>query len=76
MNRLVDEWDAAHTRGVTSFESKYADDALWQSVPAFVYRPPSAGFALRAAAPDLLVLLAWAVLSFVLLRSAARRLIP
>lgn len=76
VNRQIDEWDATHTRGVTSFESKYADDALWRSVPPFAYQPPPAGFALRAAAPDLLVLLAWAAAAVLLLRLAARRLQP
>ncbi|HVE54932.1 MAG TPA: DUF3526 domain-containing protein [Ramlibacter sp.] len=76
INREIDEWDATHTRGVTSFESKYADDALWRSVGAFAYQPPPAGFALKAAAPDLMILLAWVAMSLVLLRRAAARLMP
>lgn len=76
VNRFIDEWDARSTRGLTSFESKYADDGLWQSVRPFDYQPPTVGFALRRAAADLAILCAWAAAALVLLVAAARRLTP
>jgi ABC-2 type transport system permease protein len=76
VNVKIDQWDVDHTRGLTSFDEKYAGDALWRSADAFDYRPPDVVFALRAALPDLGVLLAWAVAACGLLGLAARRLQP
>lgn len=75
-NIKIDQWDMDNTRGLTSFDDKYAGDALWRSVDAFHYTPPNIAFALRAALPDLGVLLAWAMAACGLLVLAARRLRP
>jgi len=73
---LVDEWDVRATRGVTSAESRYAGDALWQSMPPWVYEPPGLGFALRAAWSDLLILCLWLAALLAGLGIRARRLKP
>lgn len=73
---LIDEWDLRSTRGVTSFESRYAGDALWQSMPPWTYAPPGLGFALRTAGPDLLMLGLWLAALLAGLRAGARRLKP
>ena len=75
-NIKIDQWDMDNTRGLTSFDDKYAGDALWRSVDAFHYTPPNIAFALRAALPDLGVMLAWAMAACGLLVLAARRLRP
>ena len=72
-NTHLDRWDAANTRGVTSFEERYAGDALWRSVPPFEYRPPSAGFALRAGAIEIAILAGWLAGALGLLAVCARR---
>lgn len=76
INRQVDEWDAANSRGLTSFESKYADDAVWRAVPPFRYTAPGAAFAVCQALPDLAVLASWLAASLLALRLATRRLEP
>lgn len=50
-----------------------ADPDFWASIPDFAYRPPSASFAVRSAAWDLLVLQLWNVLAFWFALRAARR---
>ncbi|WP_295851414.1 DUF3526 domain-containing protein [uncultured Xylophilus sp.] len=72
----LDAWDVRASRGLSSFESRYAGDTLWRSVPAFADAVPPAGFALRHAAPDLAVLAAWCALSVAALLWAARGLRP
>lgn len=76
VNTALDQWDVAHTRGNVSYETQYAADSLWQSIPEFQYAPPSLGFAVRRAGPDLLSLAAWVVASAGLLALAARRWRP
>lgn len=76
VNGAIDEWDAANSRGLRSFEDKYAGNALWQSVRRFDYRPPSAGFVLRAAAGPLALLMLWSAIALALLAWCARRLRP
>lgn len=76
VNTAIDQWDIAHTRGLRSFEDKYADNALWQSIARFDYRPPSAGAALRMAAGPLLLLAAWLALALALTCIAARGVKP
>ncbi|WP_297655558.1 ABC transporter permease subunit [Hydrogenophaga sp.] len=76
VNTRIDQWDVDNTRGITSFDDRYANNDLWRSVEAFRYAPPRVGFALRAAWPDLLVLLAWALASAGLLRASLRKLDP
>ncbi len=73
---LVDEWDLAATRGVASFEARYAGDAQWRSIPRWEYRVPGPGFAWRAAMADAGVLLAWAAVLAVALPGAGRRIAP
>lgn len=76
VNTAIDRWDASHTRGLTSFEDKYAGDALWRSIAPFSYRAPDVGFAMRAAAPEILVLAAWAMFALIVLGASVRRLAP
>ncbi|MNT67578.1 hypothetical protein D3C72_2057330 [compost metagenome] len=66
----------AHTQGNVSYETQYAADAVWQSVPAFHYTPPSLGFALRSMWPDLMLLAAWAVAAMAVLGVVAQRWRP
>jgi ABC-2 type transport system permease protein len=76
VNTTIDEWDAGHTRGLTSFDDRYADDALWRSVAPFRYAPPGADFAWTAALPDIALLLAWALAAAWLCIASLRRLQP
>jgi ABC-2 type transport system permease protein len=76
VNTRIDQWDVDNTRGITSFDDRYASNDLWRSIEPFRYAPPRVGFALRAAWPDLLVLLAWAVAAGWLLRASLRKLDP
>jgi ABC-2 type transport system permease protein len=76
VNTAIDQWDAGHTRGLTSFEDKYAGEALWRSIAPLSYQAPAIGFALRAAVPEMLVLAGWAVIALVLLGASVRRLAP
>ncbi|MFD4840687.1 DUF3526 domain-containing protein [Achromobacter sp. NPDC058515] len=75
-NASIDEWDMAHTHGQVSYETEYAADSVWQSVRPFQYSPPSLGFSLRTAGPDLMLLAGWAVAAIGLLGAAARRWQP
>ncbi len=51
-----------------------ASAELWRRVPEFVYQTPSASFALRSAAPDLVGLLCWTMAAlWVAFRIAARQ---
>ncbi|MGY8524570.1 DUF3526 domain-containing protein [Paracidovorax citrulli] len=76
VNTAIDSWDATHTRGFTSFEEKYAGEALWRGIAPFDYAPPELGFALRTALPELAVLLLWTALAAGLLGASVRRLSP
>ncbi len=76
INTAIDQWEADSTQGVTSFESKFADDSLWQSMPTFRYAPPPPQWAWKQAWVPLLTLLAWLVGALVLLRWAAKGLTP
>ena len=73
---LMDEWDLRATRGVTSFDSKYAGDAQWQAMPVWTYEPPGIGFALRSAWPDFAALALWLVAALTALALTARRVAP
>jgi ABC-2 type transport system permease protein len=58
---------------ILSREATTGDAALWASVPAFVYAPPSLSAVLRQQWLAILVLLAWlGATSLVTVRSAAR----
>jgi ABC-2 type transport system permease protein len=76
VNTAIDQWDASHTRGLTSFEDKYAGEALWRSIEPFSYRAPATGFAVRAAVPEILVLAGWALVALAVLGASVRRLAP
>ncbi|MBY4949619.1 DUF3526 domain-containing protein [Cupriavidus respiraculi] len=76
VNTAIDQWDATHTRGLTSFDDRYAGDALWRSIAPFPYRAPAVGFALRAAAPEIAVLCAWAAFALLTMAASVRRLAP
>ena len=72
----MDEWDRDATRGLTSFESRYAGDAQWRAIPDWTYEPPGWRFALRAAGPDLGLLALWLMAALGGLWFSARRLVP
>jgi ABC-2 type transport system permease protein len=74
INTRIDEWDAAHSRGLRSFDDKYGNDALWQSMDRFTYKPLSAGSALRLAMPDASILALWCLMAMSFLAAAAWRL--
>jgi ABC-2 type transport system permease protein len=73
---LVDEWDLKATRGVTSFESRYAGNEQWQAIPAWTYAPPGIGFSLRQSAVDWALLGMWLLVAIAALGAGARRLNP
>lgn len=73
---LLDEWDLRATSGVTSFESKYAGNAVWQAMPAWSYETPGLGFKLRSAWPDVVALALWLAAAIAALLMSARRLTP
>ncbi|MFX1679018.1 DUF3526 domain-containing protein [Mitsuaria sp. CC2] len=72
----MDEWDRDATRGLTSFESRYAGDAQWRAVPPWTYEPPGWRFALHAAWPDLQLLALWLAAAMGGLWFSARRVVP
>ncbi|PVY77909.1 ABC transporter permease [Cupriavidus alkaliphilus] len=76
VNTAIDAWDASHTRGLTSFEEKYAGASLWRAIRPFAYTMPPAGFALRAAWPEIACLLWWCVLVAAALYGSLRRMQP
>jgi ABC-2 type transport system permease protein len=76
INTAIDRWDADHTRGLTSFDDRYAGDALWRSVEPMRYAAPGTGFAWKAALPDIALLLAWALAAGALCLASLRKLQP
>jgi ABC-2 type transport system permease protein len=76
VNTLIDRWDAAHSRGLASYEERYAGDALWEAMPQFAHEGSDLPTALSGARTPLLILLAWAGLALALLGVSARRLKP
>lgn len=74
VNTHIDTWDVANSTGLRSFDDKYGNDDLWQSIARFTYRPPSASAALYSALPELGILSGWVLLALVLLAGSARRL--
>jgi len=76
LSRHIDEWDSASTRGEMSYDDKYGNNALWQSISPFAYAAPDVGFVLRSARLDMAVLLLWLVAALGLLGLSARRLQP
>jgi ABC-2 type transport system permease protein len=52
-----------------------AGPELWKQTRDFAWTPPGLAAALAPVVPDMLLLLGWAILAFVLLRIAGRRLI-
>jgi ABC-2 type transport system permease protein len=73
---LVDEWDLQATRGVTSFESRYAGNAQWQAIPSWSYAPPPLAEALRTSTPELALLALWFSAALGGLCLSARKLTP
>ena len=73
---FMDEWDMNTTRGVTSFESRYAGNAQWQATPQWRYEAPGTGFALRQSLADWSFLAAWLLAALGALAWSARRLDP
>ncbi|WP_454712551.1 DUF3526 domain-containing protein [Cupriavidus nantongensis] len=76
VNTAIDTWDASHTRGLTSFDEKYAGASLWRAIRPFAYTMPPAQFALRAAWPEIACLLWWCGLAVAGLYGSLRRLQP
>lgn len=76
INTRIDEWDAANSRGLRSFDDRYGDDGLWQSINRFTYRPPTAETALDSALPEIAILTGWLLLALLLLAMAARSVRP
>lgn len=76
VNTAIDNWDVSSTRGVTSFEDRYAGNALWQSMKTFSYQQPSIKFVLSNAWPSLATLLGWLIFAVLFLHHSARRLLP
>lgn len=76
VNSAIDQWDAANSRGMRSFEDKYANNTVWQSIPRFEYRPLSANAALRQASSELGLLGAWLAAALLLLFSSVRKVKP
>ena len=76
VNTAIDTWDAAHSRGMRSFEEKYAGNSVWQSIRRFEYLPPAAGTALRFALSELWVLCGWLAAAAGLLVLATRKVRP
>jgi ABC-2 type transport system permease protein len=73
-NTMIDQWDAANSRGLRSFDERYAGDNVWRSVKAFDYRTPAADAALRSILPEGLTLLGWLCATMAVLTIAARRM--
>lgn len=72
----IDEWDRQATRGIVSYEEKYASGSQWQAIAPFSYQPPGLRFAVRAAAADALLLVGWLAGGAFLVAWAGRRLKP
>jgi ABC-2 type transport system permease protein len=70
----VDAWDANHSKGLTSYGSRYGNDALWQSVERFTYQQPALSFVLRNAMQEVVYLSVWVLMSIVLLFLSVRRI--
>ncbi|EYS86098.1 hypothetical protein CF68_07375 [Cupriavidus sp. SK-4] len=76
VNTAIDEWDASHTRGMTSFDARYAGAALWRAIRPFAYAMPPARFALRAALPEIAIMFWWCGLAAAGLFFSLRRIQP
>ncbi|CAB4814882.1 unannotated protein [freshwater metagenome] len=71
---LTEDWDRERSHG-TERNAK-GDGADWLSVKNFSYSSPDSLFALQQAYLDLVVLVAWLLLSLLLLSLSAKRLTP
>lgn len=76
VNTRIDHWDVATTKGVTSFEDRYAGNKLWQSIEPFAYNPPAITSALGQAWQGFATLAAWLMFAIFFLHRSARRLAP
>lgn len=76
VNTTIDKWDAAHGRGVVSYELRYAGADLWESMPRFEHRRATVAQALQPAICAVGLLGVWLAASLVLLNVSARRLRP
>lgn len=73
---LMDEWDMQSTRGVTSFESRYAGNEQWRAIPKWDYAAPDMAFGLHHSAADWCLLAGWLGLALASMALSARRLNP
>ena len=77
MNKLLNDYVASHSqKGVNGWDNTAikGDSALWQSIPAFVYSPPSWRSALRPYPLAMALLLTWVFAAFGFARFAVSRL--
>ncbi|MNR79904.1 ABC-2 family transporter protein [compost metagenome] len=76
VNTAIDQWDAHNTKGITSFDERYASNTLWQSIKPFSYQPPSLASALGHAWSGWLTLAVWLLCAILFLHRSARKLTP
>lgn len=76
VNKDLDQWDVDNTRGVTSFESKYAGNDVWESIGSFTYLPQSLGQSLGQIMPAIAALLLWLASTAMFLHLSSKRLTP
>ncbi|WP_347988669.1 DUF3526 domain-containing protein [Methylomonas sp. AM2-LC] len=78
MNTLLNDYISAHQQktanGWDNSAGVKGDSALWQSIPAFVYRPPSGWTALRPYPVVIVILTLWLIAAFGFARFAVARL--
>jgi ABC-2 type transport system permease protein len=72
----IDEWDARSTRGMVSYETRYAGNSVWSAIAPFVHRSATLSYTLRSALPELAMLVVWSAAALLLLRRSGRRLAP
>jgi ABC-2 type transport system permease protein len=76
VNTSIDQWDVTHSRGLRSFEDKYADNSVWQSIRRFDYHPLSARAAYSFAGTELLMLGGWLIVAGALLAASWKKVRP
>ncbi|MCX7099930.1 MAG: DUF3526 domain-containing protein [Methylobacter sp.] len=77
MNKLLNDYVASHSqKNINGWDNTAinGDSALWQSIPAFVYRPPGWQSALKPYSLAIALLLAWVFAAFGFARFAVSRL--
>lgn len=75
-NTYIDRWDMHNTRGLTSFDERYAGRDLYRGVPRFAYEAPGATTGIGWALRDVAALACWAVAALLALVVVAGRIKP